>query len=91
MTVSLTPELQRFVDEKVKAGDFASADEAVNHLLSFAVAQDQLSASDLDDLRSKIAVGIEQADRGELADWDPDDIWAEVERRDAQQQEKRAG
>ena len=90
MTISLTPELQRFVDKKVKAGDFASADEAVNKLLSFVVAQDELSAAELEELRDKVAIGIEQADQGLLEEWDPDDIWAEVERRDAQLREKRA-
>ena len=91
MTVCLTPELQRFVDEKVRAGEFSSADEAVNTLLSYIVQQEQLSGRDLDDLRAKVAVGIVEADRGELSDWDPDEVWAEVERRYAEQQSKKAG
>jgi Arc/MetJ-type ribon-helix-helix transcriptional regulator len=33
MTVSLSPEMQAFIAAKVRAGQFTSADEAVNRLL----------------------------------------------------------
>jgi len=36
------------------------------------------------DLRKAIAKGIEEAERGELSPWDPDEVWAEVERRNAE-------
>ena len=34
MTVSLTPEIEQFVAEKVRSGEYRSAEEAVNGLLS---------------------------------------------------------
>jgi len=86
MTISLNPELQKFVEEKVRSGHFASPDEAVNSLLSFVKEQEELSAEELERLRSEVAVGTEQADRGELQDWDPEEIWDEVERRHAGRQ-----
>jgi antitoxin ParD1/3/4 len=83
MTISLNSELQKFVEEKVRSGHFASADEAVNSLLSFVKEQEELSPEELESLRADVAVGLEQADRGELQDWDPDEIWNEVARRQA--------
>ena len=34
MNVSLTPDVERFVAEKVRAGEYQSVDEAVNELLA---------------------------------------------------------
>ena len=81
MTISLNAELQRFIEQKVKSGEFASADEAVNRLLSFVRERDEIAGPELEGLRREIAVGLEQAQRGELEDWDPDGVWEEVERR----------
>jgi Arc/MetJ-type ribon-helix-helix transcriptional regulator len=67
----------------VKAGEYASADEAVNSLLSFVTEQDRLTPEQHAELQAQIAVGIEQAERGELSEWDAEAVWAEVERRHA--------
>lgn len=91
MTVSLKPEIQAFLERKVRNGEYASAEEAANSLLQRFISHAELSDSDLDELKAKVAVGIEQADRGELEPWDPDEIWAEAERRYAERQGKRAG
>lgn len=42
--------------------------------------QQSFAAEDLEELRAQIAIGIEQADRGEVVDWNAEGIWAEVER-----------
>jgi len=91
MIVSLKPEVQAFLDEKVRKGEYASAEEAANSLLQCFISHAELTDSDLDELKAKVAVGIEQADRGELEPWDPDEIWAESERRHAEREGKRAG
>lgn len=71
MTINLRPELRRYVEEQVKAGRFADADEAVN------VALDAMMRDGLDDLRHEIKVGIDAADRGEYADFTAEDVIAE--------------
>ena len=92
MSVDLDPALAERIEAKVRAGDFASMRDAVNALLAFALgADDQPSDAELEHLRSALAEGIAQADRGEFVEWDEDEIWAEVERRHAQGQGKRAG
>ena len=64
MNVSLTPELEKLVQEKVKSGRYLSASEVVREALRLLQEQDQLRELRLEELRKFVAVGIEQADRG---------------------------
>lgn len=70
MNVSLSPELGRFVEEKVRAGQYQSVDELVNSAVAMLRQQETLSAEDISELRRQIALGLEQLDRGESAPWD---------------------
>jgi antitoxin ParD1/3/4 len=70
MNVSLSPELELFVNEKVRAGQYQTADEVINSALSVLQQQETLSAEDIGELRKEIAIGIEQLERGESAPWD---------------------
>ena len=65
MTVSLKPELQKFVEEKVKAGLFPSAEAVVNTAVEQLVAGDDLAADEMERL---LAVGEEDARQGRLVD-----------------------
>ncbi|HAZ49667.1 MAG TPA: type II toxin-antitoxin system ParD family antitoxin [Cyanobacteria bacterium UBA11369] len=68
MNVSLTPELEQYVQEKVKSGKYLSASEVVREALRLLQEQDQIRQLRLEKLRSEIALGIEQLDRGEGID-----------------------
>jgi antitoxin ParD1/3/4 len=68
MNVSLTPELEQLVHRKVESGRYLSASEVVREALRLLEERDQLRELKLDELRKIVAVGIEQADRGELID-----------------------
>ena len=70
MKVNLAPELERFVEEKVRAGQYQSADEVVNSAVAMLRQQETLSTEDIAELRREIAIGLEQLDRGESAPWD---------------------
>ena len=74
MTVSLTPEMQAFVAEKVRAGQFASADEAVNALLAMTMEQERLTPDDVAELRAALDPAIAEADRGEFVEFTADDV-----------------
>jgi len=91
MKITLTPELAEIIEKKVRDGDFTSADNAVNTLLSYIIGQDEILGPALAELRAKIAVGVAEIERGEATEWDPNEVWEEVERRSAEQQGKRAG
>jgi antitoxin ParD1/3/4 len=76
MKVSLSPELKKFVDSKVQAGQYASAAAMVRSALEVLRAQESLTPEDVTDLRREAMIGAEQLDRGETALFTAKDIQA---------------
>ena len=66
MNVSLTPELERLVEEKVKTGMYQTASEVVREGLRLLNERDQRFAT----LRSDVRSGFEAIDRGEFEEHD---------------------
>lgn len=65
MNVSLTPELEKLVNDKVKSGRYNSASEVVREGLRLLQDQDELKRIRLDDLRREIMLGVDQIRNGE--------------------------
>jgi antitoxin ParD1/3/4 len=65
MNVSLTPELEKLVNEKVRTGLYNSASEVIREALRLLHERDQISRQELEAVRAKINRGLEQLDRGE--------------------------
>lgn len=80
MNVSLTPELEELVKQKVESGMYSSASEVVREALRLFKDQETLRQIRLEELRKEIAIGIEQANRGEVAPLDVEAIKAESRR-----------
>jgi antitoxin ParD1/3/4 len=70
LNVSLTPELEQFVQSRVASGRYQTASEVVREGLRLLEEREQARATALKELRAKIRRGVEQADRGELLDGD---------------------
>lgn len=85
MNVSLTPELESFVTAKVETGMYGSQSEVVREGLRLLRERDQVMGARLQDLRSEVAEGLEQARRGELI---PGDQVREKIRRKSQERRK---
>jgi antitoxin ParD1/3/4 len=66
MNVSLTPELEYFVTRKVDSGLYGSQSEVVREGLRLLMERDRMMEARLQNLRTEIAEGLEQARRGEL-------------------------
>jgi len=66
MNVSLTPELESFVTAKVGSGLYGSQSEVVRQGLRLLMERDRLMEARLHDLRTEVAEGRAQAQRGEL-------------------------
>ena len=66
MNVSLTPELERLVQEKVSSGLYNNQSEVVRESLRQFFARENAKADYLEYLRGSISVGLAQAERGEL-------------------------
>ncbi|RPH54640.1 type II toxin-antitoxin system ParD family antitoxin [bacterium] len=81
MNVSLTPELERLVQEKVASGLYNSASEVVREALRILKERDEMRSLALEDLRREIAAGLDELDRGEAEVLDIEAIKAEGRRR----------
>jgi antitoxin ParD1/3/4 len=68
MNVNLTPELEALVQRKVESGLYNNQSEVVREALRLLADQDRLREAHLGRLRSAVAEGVAQADRGELLD-----------------------
>jgi antitoxin ParD1/3/4 len=77
VTVVLSGEAQRFVEEKVRAGQYDSAEQAVNALIGLAQEQERLTPDDIAELRDEIDVGLHEAERGDFVQFTAEDIIAE--------------
>ena len=65
MNVSLTPELERLVNDKVKTGMYQTASEVIREGLRLLKERDNFEA-----LRREIRAGFEAIDRGDYEEYD---------------------
>jgi antitoxin ParD1/3/4 len=68
LNVSLTPELEQFVQSRVASGLYQTASEVIREGLRLLEERERARDIALEELRAKIRRGAEQADRGELLD-----------------------
>ncbi len=65
MNVSLTPELEKLVNDKVKSGRYNSASEVIREGLRLLQDHDELKRIRLDELRREIMLGVDQIRNGQ--------------------------
>lgn len=68
MNVSLTPELEKYIQDKVETGRYTSASEVVREALRLLEQKEQERAQALKDFRAKLDRGIAEAEAGDLVD-----------------------
>ncbi|MFL6235698.1 MAG: type II toxin-antitoxin system ParD family antitoxin [Thermoanaerobaculia bacterium] len=76
LNVSLTPELEKFVESRVASGRYQSASEVVRDGLRLLEEREVSRQAALEEVRRKIAIGLEQAERGEL--FDGEEVFREI-------------
>jgi antitoxin ParD1/3/4 len=82
MNVSLTPELERLVNDKVASGLYTSASEVIREALRLLKGQDEVRRLlSVQELRRDIAAGLDQLDRGQSAALDMAAIKAKARKR----------
>jgi antitoxin ParD1/3/4 len=70
MNVSLSPELEQLIEQKVKGGMYNSASEVIRAGLRLLQEQDELRLIRLRELKLEVQKGLDQIDRGEIVDGD---------------------
>lgn len=68
MNVSLTPELEAFVAEKVQSGRYTSASEVVREALRLLEEHERIRATQLAEFQAELDRRIAALDRGEHVD-----------------------
>ena len=68
MTVTLTRDQEEFIAGELRSGHYQSANDIIAQGLGMLRAQEEFIRSHTAELREKIAVGLEQVQRGDLVD-----------------------
>ncbi len=68
LKITLPADLEDFVASRVASGSYRSVTEVIQESLRFLEQHEALLEIPAAELRARIAVGLEQADRGELLD-----------------------
>ena len=80
VNVSLTPELEAFVASRVASGRYQSASDVVRAGLRLLEDREREREAALAEVRQKIAIGLEQAERGEFLDGE--EVFRQLEERE---------
>lgn len=64
MNISLTPELEQFVHEKVASGMYTSASEVIRESLRLLHTHDDLQSQQIKQLNQAIDIGLQQLNKG---------------------------
>jgi len=65
MNISLTPELEKFVQNKVNSGMYTSASEVIRESLRLLHVHDDLQAKKIGQLNQAIELGLQQLNEGQ--------------------------
>lgn len=68
MNISLTPEIEQFIQCQVESGKYASADEVILAALRIFEEHERIYKGRFEELRREILVGAEASERGEVVD-----------------------
>lgn len=74
MNVSLTPELEKLVQEKVASGLYNSASEVIRESLRLLHERDRIREIRIEELRKEIQKGVNQLERGEYQVYETDEL-----------------
>jgi antitoxin ParD1/3/4 len=81
MNVSLTPELEQFVTQKVQSGLYHTASEVVREGLRLLRERDELHHQKLEELRKDVAAGIDEIGQGKVAPLNAQETLARVRKK----------
>ncbi|MGK7900227.1 MAG: type II toxin-antitoxin system ParD family antitoxin [Hormoscilla sp.] len=68
MNITLKPQQERLLQEKLDSGKYGTIDEVIAEAFRLLEERDKYYQKWLDETREKVAIGIDQANRGQLTD-----------------------
>jgi antitoxin ParD1/3/4 len=70
MNISLTPQLEKLVQDRVKSGRYTSASEVIREALRLLETHDRALDEGLAQLQADVAAGLRQLDEGQSSPFD---------------------
>ena len=89
MNVSLSPQLEKLIEEKVASGMYNSASEVIREGLRLLQEREQLREIRLEELRKQVQIGLDELDNGQSAPLDIENIKRRGRKRLAKKQKKK--
>jgi len=68
MNITLKPQQERLLQEKLDSGKYGTIDEVIAEAFRLLEERDKYYQQWLDETRGKVAIGLDQANRGQLTD-----------------------
>ena len=68
MNVSLTPELEQFIQSQVESGNYTSPEEVIIAGIRLLEERERIYKGRFEELRQEIALAVEASERGEVVD-----------------------
>lgn len=68
MSISLKPEQEQFIQEKLQTGKYQTVDEVITEAFRLLEERDRHYQEWLDETREKVAIGLAELERGEGVD-----------------------
>ena len=81
MIISLTPELEDLIASKVQSGQYDTASDVIREGLLRLETEDVSPEAHYQELRREIALGVEQANSGNLKPFDAPNILSRVQKK----------
>lgn len=81
VNVSLTPELEQYVEQKLQTGAYNDSSAVMREALELLKERDEHRQAKLEELRRDIAIGLDQLARGESGPLDIEAIIADAQTR----------
>jgi antitoxin ParD1/3/4 len=68
MSISLTPELEQFIQIQIASGKYASTEDVIIAGIKLLEERERIYKGRFEELKREIAIGVEQLERGERLD-----------------------
>ncbi len=68
MSISLTPELEQFIQSQIASGKYASTEDVIIAGIKLLEERERIYKGRFEELKREIAIGVEQLERGERLD-----------------------
>jgi len=74
MNISLTPQLEAYIRNKVESGSYTTASEVVREALRLLQEQDAYREMRLEELRKEVAKGLKDIEEGRVETFDKEEL-----------------